>query len=119
MRIGRPIAAWLFAGALLTAPLLAAAASSSCSPPEGATSRLVCRSPELRALDAELGRLFDAIEVEAHGIDAGSGRIVDPFGTEHRHWLLHTRNRCRTEGCLRRAYRARIADVKQRWADAL
>ena len=97
----------------------ASAASNSCGHPVGRVERLICHSTELRRLDAELGRLYDAVESETRGIDGDTGQVIDPFGEEHRRWLAHTRDRCGTEACLATAYRARIAQVRRRWKDVL
>jgi uncharacterized protein len=81
--------------------------------------RLVCASPDVQRLDAELGQLYDSIESETRGIDGETGKVIDPFGEEHKHWLLHVRNLCDTDACLATAYQARIAYVRQHWASAL
>jgi uncharacterized protein len=109
----------LSAALLLATSGGAAAASSSCERPSTRVERLICASPQVRRLDAELGRMYDSIESETRGVDGESGEVIDPFGDEHRRWLSRARNRCTTETCLLRTYRSRIAYVRRHWASLL
>jgi uncharacterized protein len=97
----------------------AVASSNSCGQPATRVEHLICTSATLRKLDAELGRMYDAVEGETRGMDGETGKVIDPFGKEHQRWLATTRNRCRTTTCLAGAYQGRIAYVKRHWADAL
>ena len=115
----RTIGAALGMALLVLSSSSAAASSSSCDRPISRVERLVCASPDVRRLDAELGQLYDAIESETRGIDGETGRVADPFGEEHEHWLVHVRNRCDTDACLKTAYQARIAYVRQHWGSSL
>ena len=95
------------------------ASTNSCGRPATRVEHLICGSAELQQLDVELGRMYDAVESETRGMDGETGKLIDPFGREHQHWLAETRNRCGSQACLAKAYRSRIAYVRRHWAYAL
>jgi uncharacterized protein len=82
--------------------------SADCTAPTYATDRLVCADPGLRALDAELERLWAraeaagrvAVSVQQAQADWFRQRSLCAFRDDHR-------------GCVEGAYRARIAELRR------
>lgn len=101
----------------LAAPLVASCAdpapvappaeqfTADCAAPGYATDMLVCDDPGLRALDAELARLW-----------AETGAGADPAAAEAQAAWFRQRSRCAFEedhrACAEAAYRARIAALR-------
>ena len=81
--------------------------TADCAAPTYATDMLVCDDPDLRALDAELARLWAQVE-------AGSGG--DPAAAEAQAAWFRERSLCAFQedhrGCAEAAYRARIATLQ-------
>ena len=79
----------------------------------------VCGDARLRKLNDELAALGARIAAETAGVDGETGRPIDHYGDEQRAWQRRTLGACRDGTCMANAYRARIADVKVRWRQAL
>lgn len=79
----------------------------------------VCGDARLRALNDELATLGARIAAETAGVDGETGRPIDHYGDEQQAWQRRTLGACRDRACMATAYRARIADVKVRWRQAL
>lgn len=77
-------------------------ASFDCTKAATAVEKLICASPRLAALDAELAETYAA--ARKRGGEALRG--------EQRTWLKETRDACEDDGCLEAAYLLRIAALR-------
>lgn len=64
---------------------------------------LICGSPSLSAIDAEMAQVFSKRRAESPERE----RIIE----EQREWLTNVRSRCENEECLEAAYRDRLAHL--------
>jgi uncharacterized protein len=92
--------------AALTQPA-AAGPSFDCAHVTSQVNRTICATPDLAALDRQLSVVFGNMLGQAS---------TDPkaLGAEEAQWLKAMRNRCNDAACIRAAYQARIADLKDR-----
>ncbi len=81
--------------------------TADCAAPTYATDMLVCDDPDLRALNAELARLWAQVEAGSSG---------DPAAAEAQAVWFRERSLCAFQedhrGCTESAYRARIAALR-------
>lgn len=91
----------VFVGASCTA----VAQSFSCEDARTKVEKLICASENLAALDTVLDSAYQLTLSKSDPDDAG--RLL----LEQRSWLRSTRNACRDEACLERAYSQRIGEV--------
>jgi hypothetical protein len=81
------------------------APSFSCAKAATGSEKLICSNQELSALDVEMARLYrDALEVSSN---------KEALRDEQRSWLRARRDRCPDVGCMRQAYRERIAQLSR------
>jgi uncharacterized protein len=105
-RLRLAVAASLVASCADPAPVAPPAeqVTADCAAPTYATDMLVCDDPGLRALDAELARLWGAVPAD------------DPAATQAQAAWFRERSLCAFQedhrGCAQAAYRARIAALR-------
>lgn len=97
----------------------ARAAGFDCRAARSHVEKLICADPELSRLDDRLKALFLKVQGETWGHDAESDKLIDPMGEEQGRWRETIRDACPNVACLRKAYAARIRQVRERWSDAL
>ncbi len=97
-----PKLAALLVLATLTHALPAHAAGFDCNKASSDTEKLICRNPELSALDSQLAAAYKT------ALGAVSASSKNALLKEQRNWIRHTRDICQDETCLRDAYSARI-----------
>lgn len=90
----------LLTALLVTEPSAATAQSFDCRMAATAVEKMICADRELATLDEEMARAFAAARKRA-----AAGRIGQAG------WLKDVRNRCADAGCLKNAYRQRIAHL--------
>lgn len=90
----------LLAALLVTGPSAATAQSFDCRMAATAVEKMICADRELATLDEEMARAFAAARKRAP-----AGRIGQAG------WLKDVRNHCEDAGCLKNAYRQRIAHL--------
>jgi len=95
------------------------AAGFDCRYAKSHVEKLICANPELSRFDSQLKDLFVTVQNETSGHDGETGALIDPIGDEQRQWRETVRDRCPDVSCLRKAYTARIREVKEKWADSL
>lgn len=96
--------AWMALGGLMLS-FAAQGASFDCGKAITDVEKRVCDNPIISKLDEELGKLYQDAMNKAN--EEEKQRLM----TEQKHWLKHTRNRCRDEPCLRVAYWSRQAEL--------
>jgi uncharacterized protein len=93
-------------------PALAAGPSFDCGKAEGEVETMVCRDPQLTALDRETARLF---RLAAQGRHMNAARLQELKDAERA--FLSARDARRTDDdrrfCVMAAYAARIAGLRQ------
>lgn len=90
---------------------VAKAASFDCAKASTGVERMICEDPETSDLDSEYGAVFEGLLARSSAkADVRSGA---------RSWLTNVRNRCQDSGCLRAAYRERIANIRALNGDEL
>lgn len=95
------------------------AAGFDCREARSQIERLICADPDLSRLDEELAQDFEAIRRETAGRDGETGQPSLPFGEDHARWREAVRDQCRDSACLKAAYEARLAKVRQDWSEVL
>lgn len=78
--------------------LSAQAASFDCSKAQSKVEKLLCSNPKLSKLDDDLRKYYRKAMEKA---DEGQKQILVE---QQKHWLKHTRNVCRDEPRLKKAY---------------
>lgn len=86
---------------------------------QSALERIACGDPALRASDATMLGLVSQVEEETAGIDGETGKPSNPVAVEQEKWRSATAKRCRDAACLSDAYDKRIAQIRDRWREAL
>ena len=93
-------ASFILAGVALAACDATGAASFDCAKAAAPVEKMICASPEVSALDGQLGALY------------GQAKSAEAVRASQRDWLANVRNKCGTTDCLVQAYTARIADLR-------
>lgn len=109
------------AGLMWSATGTAHAAGFDCRKASTTIERTICRDPQLSRLDGDLAQLYREVQPEVAGVDGETGRRTDGLAVEQRYWLKHVRGACKVTNvvCLKRAYTARIAEIRKNWSNAL
>jgi uncharacterized protein len=96
---------------LATVSTVSQSASFDCAKAAMPIEKLICTDAELSRLDEELAVAYRAALALASNTDS--------FKIEQRKWLAATRGQCADTPCLKRAYRARLAELSGAGAAAV
>ena len=116
--VGPGFCALLVAG-LLSMSTTAVSAGFDCKFAKSKVEKLICADAGLSSLDEQMNALFDKIRGETAGRDGETGDMIDPVDKEQTLWRKTVRDKCMDIGCLRKAYTARLSDMRKNWAEAL
>lgn len=80
---------------------------------------IACASADLKNQEQSMLDLVQAVRDETTGTDGDTGERIDPMGKEQYQWRTALAGKCSDAACLSKAYKARTAQIKKKWADAL
>lgn len=93
-----------------------------CDEPGATLSKLetiACNSETLRAQEKNMLDLVQAVSEETAGFDGETGEPINTMAKEQNAWRNAKARMCHDAICLSAAYKARIANIRRTWADAL
>ncbi|KTB67432.1 MULTISPECIES: lysozyme inhibitor LprI family protein [Pseudomonas] len=102
-----PLVTRLFLTGLFAFSVLSHGASFDCAEARTSSEVMICKHPDLSALDSQLQAAYQGARAAAAA--ASQATLL----TEQRHWVRYVRDVCLDKICFERVYKARIGLLRQ------